>query len=181
MRHDCIILVWSRYRNEIQRNSSQDGLIRKYTDNTLIDWKCWRDIRVNSSVLESWRIQKSLGYQMTLSQVTLSRDIYQAFIFRTLFEKSKRCKDSLGVAVPLSSSSRPYRGTLRLRSQTTAFATDGVVYTEWGSNVCALAEPSHLHNAVGTAWLPMRRAVARMRRSKIALREKVKRQGRHEE
>jgi len=65
---------------------------------------------------------------MALSQVTLSQDIYQAFIFRTLFEKSKRCKDSLGSPCHFLLR-RDLIGAHSGWSQTTVFATDeGVVY-----------------------------------------------------
>lgn len=51
-------------------------------------------------------------------------------------------------------------------------------YLEWGSNVFVLAEPSHLHNAVSTAWvaMPPRRGASGGRQTGgIALREKAKR------
>lgn len=105
-----------------------------------------------------------------LSQVTLSRDIYQAFIFPAPFEKSKRSKDSPespGRAVfffveTLSGYVPPETKSWFLRQSDGR--TDKGDTVNWGDlNVCVLAESSHLHNVVGTAWLPMRRTAARVK------------------
>jgi len=111
---------------------------------------------------------RSLGdVEWPLSQVTLSRDIYQAFIFPAPFERSKRSKDSPGKGRSWC------RFLLRdpigtFRDQTSVFASAGATSEAETVNredhgVCVLAESSRLHNAVGTAWLPMRRVAARIK------------------
>jgi len=107
---------------------------------------------------------------MALSQVTLSRDIYQAFIFPAPFERSKRTKDSPGERAGLARAAFFFEtlSGYTFRGQSSVFASAGATSGAGTVNredlgICVLAEPSRLHNAVGTAWLPMRRVAARVK------------------